>query len=325
MRVSIAIVNWNTRELLRQCLTSLKSDMELESVEAVVVDNHSSDGSAEMVAAEFPRVKLIQNAANLGFSKAVNQAFEVSVGDYFVMINSDAFVTDNAIARCAQHLDQNPKVAVLGCRVEYPDGSTQSSSFRFKSLRGILLTSLYISQVFRRSYILNWDRYGYREFDRTRDVDCVMGGFMFVRRSVIEGDEIFDSGYFMYGEEEDLCFRLGRQGLKTVFFPGATVVHHHSASSRKPEVAAWVYEIKRRAALRFLWKWRGRGTAWLANLIYTADLVPRSLAWAASDLVAAVRGRGKFPDRLLRLRVLRFHAHAFIRTSLFASEWRPDK
>ncbi len=325
MRVSIAIVNWNTRDLLRQCLTSLKSDLGQDTFEAIVVDNRSADGSADMVAADFPYVKLIRNDTNAGFTKAMNQAFAASTGDYFLMFNSDAFVKDDAIARCVRYIDERPGVAVLGCRIEYPDGSTQSSCFRFKSLGGIVLTSLYFSQIFKRSNFLNWDRYGYAEFDRPTEVNCVMGGFMMIRRSAIEGDELLDSHYFMYGEEEDLCFRLRQRGHKTIFYPHATVVHHHSGSSSKPHVAAWVYEMKRRAALRFLWKWRGSGAAWLANLILTADLLPRGVAWAVGDLVAAARGRGKFPDRLLRLRVLRFHLRALVRTSLFASEWGPDK
>ncbi len=326
MRVSIAIVNWNTRDLLRDCLTSISSPVgSPDLVEIIVVDNASTDGSADMVAKSFPNVRLIQNDTNVGFTKGVNQAFLASAGKYFLLLNSDAFQKDDAISRCARYLDKRPDVAVLGCRIEYPDGSTQSSCFRFTSLRGIILTALYLSQTFKHSYYLNWDRYGCFEWDDPREVDCVMGSFMMVRRSIIEGNVLLDSGYFMYGEEKDLCFRLRRRGYKTIFYPHAIVVHHHFGSSSKSDIAAWVYEMKRRATLRFLWKWRGKGVGWLANLLMTVGLLPRILAWAVGDFLAVARGRGTFPEQLLKLRVLRFHLAAMFHTSLFASEWGPDK
>ncbi|MEM8970532.1 MAG: glycosyltransferase family 2 protein [Pseudomonadota bacterium] len=326
MRISVAIINWNTREMLRECLTSLTLNTGSgASIELVVVDNGSADGSADMVAASFPTVSLIRNDENLGFSKAVNQAFSISTGDYFLLFNSDAYVEDDTLTDCGVFLDEHPQFSILGCRVTYPDGSHQSSCFRFSSLRGIVLNSLYLSQVFRTSYFLNWDRYGHADWTKPREVDCVMGGFLMVRRSVIEAGDLLDSGYFMYGEEKDLCYRLFMRGLKTVYYPSAKVVHLHSGSSRRrPEVSAWVYEMKRRAILRFLWKWRGPTVAWLANMIMTIDLFPRGLIWGVGDIAAVILRKGSGPDRILRLRVLRFHLAAIFAPSMFAREWGPD-
>ena len=325
MQVSVAIVNWNTRDLLHECLMSLVSSTVLYSspIEVIVVDNGSTDGSADMVSNIFPEVNLIRNHENLGFSKAINQAFSISRGQYFLMFNSDASMKETNLHECTKYLDENSNIAVLGCRLENTDGSTQSSCFRFTSLFGTLMTAFYLSQMFRKSYVLNWDRYGCTEWKEPTEVDCVMGSFMMVKRSVIGSGELLDSSYFMYGEEKDLCFRLKAQGYKTVFFPGATVVHHHFGSSSDPSIGAWVYEMKRRAKLRFLYKWRGSVVAWCANGIMTVELLPRIVAWTIGDLIALARGKGAFPERLLRLRVLRFHLGALANPSRMMNRWGP--
>ncbi len=326
MWVSIAIVNWNTNELLHACLRSLFTSSNLPAqVEVIVVDNGSIDGSADMVARFFPTVKLIRNRSNVGFTRAVNQAYAISIGQFFLLFNSDAELRGNAIAQCAHYLDNHADVAVLGCRLENPDGSTQSSCFRFTTLSGLFLTSIYISQIFRNSYYLNWDRYGCKEWSEPHEVDCVMGSFMMIDKKFIKDEELLDAGYFMYGEEKDLCFRLHREGLKTIYFPDATVVHHHFGSSGDPKIAAWVYEMKRRAKLRFIYKWRGTLAGWFANLIMIFDLLPRSIAWAFGDAATALRKRGSVPERLLKLRAWRFHLAALFSPSLLDSNWGPDK
>jgi len=318
--VTIGIVSWNTRELLENCLTSLTRDARDDLVEIVVVDNGSTDGTVEMLD-RFSAVRNILNTDNRGFARATNQAFDAGKAPYFLMLNSDASVTEGSIAKCAAYLDNNPSVAVVGCRVAYPDGRFQSSCFRFKNLKGLALVSLGLSQAFPRSWLLNWDRYGWRQWNKVRQVDCVMGGFMMVRRSAIRERPLLDEGYFMYGEEEDLCYRLHRDGWKTVYYPFVEVRHHHSASSKRPQIAAWAYAAKRRAVLRFLDKWRGTTVAWLANAIYALDLAPRTVGWTLLDLVCSARDRRWGFDRLLKARAMKFHLAALFRPSLFKSEW----
>lgn len=321
-RVSVAIVSWNTRELLERCLESIRPEVESGFCEVVVVDNASSDRSAERVEARFPEVLLIRNAANRGFTRATNQAYERSRAPYVLLLNSDAEVEPGALRRCVEYLERRPRVAVLGCRLVYPDRRPQGSAFRFPCLRSVLLNATHVAQTFPRSPWLNWPRYGHRSWEHAREVDCVMGSFFLVRRSALEEGPLLDEGYFMYGEEADLCYRLRRRGWATVYFPEATVVHHHSGSSRASEVAARVYEAKQRAVLRFLLKWRGPGVAWLANLAMLAGLIPRGAAWAAADLGGALlRGHAPRIERLGRLRSLRFHASACLRPGRLASSW----
>lgn len=323
MKISVIIVNWNTRGLLAHCLESLRRDEEAGRVEVIVVDNGSVDGSTDYVAAHFPAVRLIRNDGNLGFTKAVNQGYRVSRAKYVLLLNSDAVVSDDALKSCAAFLDDHPEVAVVGCKIVYPDGRFQSSCFRFKNLTGIVLRSLFFSQLFPRSYFLNRDRYGEREWERPTQVDCVMGSFMMIRKSAIRQEDLLDEGYFMYGEEEDLCRRLQDAGQKTYFIPTATIAHHHAGSSKAADTSAWKYGVNRRAMLRFLWKWRGVSVAWLANLILLLDLIPRMFGWLFLDLVDSARSGNLEFRRSMRGKIIAFHLEAVVRPSRFAEPWGP--
>jgi len=320
VRVSVAIVSWNTRDLLERCLSSLTPDVQAGLSEVIVVDNGSDDDSVSTVENRFPEVRLIRNDGNLGFARAVNQAFDASTAPYFLMLNSDALVSPGAIDACAGYLDLHRDTAVVGCRITYPNGEPQSSCFRYPSPLGVLLTSTYLAQTFPNSPALNWDRYGRRVWDQPREVDCVMGSFMLLRRSAIREEPLLDEGYFMYGEEADLCYRLKQVGWKTVYFPGAEVAHHHGGSTRDPETAAWGYEAKQRAILRFIMKWRGTAIAWLTCLIMLVGMIPRVAGWFAGDLFTSLPASGSM-GRARRARALRFFLAACVRPRLFDSGW----
>jgi GT2 family glycosyltransferase len=322
-RVSVAIVNWNTRDLLEQCLSSLAPDVRGGIAEVLVVDNGSRDDSVPAVEEGFPDVRLIRNDANLGFARAVNQAYGASTAEYFLMLNSDAIVTPNAIGACVEYLDSHRDTAAVGCRITYPGGAPQSSCFRYPNPLSVLLTSMYLSQAFPNSYLLNWDRYGHRVWDEPREVDCVMGGFMLLRRSAIQEGTLLDEGYFMYGEEADLCYRLRQAGWKIIFFPRAEIAHHHSGSTRDPHVTAWAYEAKQRAILRFIMKWRGTAVASLTSLIMLVGMIPRLMGWFVADLFTSLPADGTM-RRTLKGRALRFQLSACVRPRLFDSSWEPE-
>lgn len=324
--LSIVIVNWNTCELLRNCLRSLKADVESGLCEVIVVDNGSADGSASMVSAEFPSVRLVANADNRGFTAATNQGYAIARGAYVLMLNSDTELIDpTALRRCLDFMEANPGVGALGCRIVYPSGSHQNSYFRFPSLRAVLLQAFFLQDLFKRSPFFNWDRYGLEVFTDTRDVDCVLGGFLLLRRSAISEAPLLDEGYFMYAEEADLCYRLRSRGWRVVYFPGATVSHYHQGSSgRNPRTAGWAYGAKQRGRLRFIRKWRGPTAGYLANVVVLLGLLPRALGWLAADALAAVRSSRKFtPRSVLKAGALRFHSAALLQPSLLESSWRP--
>ena len=235
--VSALIVNWNTCDLLTECLDSLAEAEPDGYVQAIVVDNGSSDGSAEMLRLRSDRLELVANQDNRGFTAATNQAFERSTAPYVLMLNSDTVVSPGAISRCVRRLEETPGAAVVGCRVLNPDGTHQNSVFRFPDLRGITLTALYLPQAFPDHPALNWPRYGTGLWDEPHDVDVVMGGFLLVRRDALEDGPLLDEGFWMYGEETDLCRRLAQRGHRVVFDPGPTIVHAHGGSGTS--ISAW--------------------------------------------------------------------------------------
>jgi len=322
--ISIVIVNWNTRALLDDCLTSVftaEPDLELE---VIVVDNGSRDDSVELVKAKFPSVVLLANDSNLGFCKATNQGTRRARGRAVLLLNSDTVVAPGTLSKCLTHLEAHPELGGLGCAMTYPDGRPQSSCFRFPSLFGILSVGLYLQQAFPRSKLCNWDRYGNERFQRPVEVDCIMGSFILLRSADLDNGDAFDEGYFMYAEETDLCRRLSDRGRRMCFYPDATIVHAHGASSRTPARRAWAYEAQKRGLLRFLWKWRGTSVAYLANLVFLLSLVPRAVTWLTLDAARpeAPSGPGRW-GRSLRLGSARFHLRVLLSPKVLQEPWGP--
>lgn len=320
--VSAMIVNWNTCDLLAACLDSLRGAEPDGYVQTIVVDNGSSDGSLAMLRSRGDELELVANDANLGFTAATNQAFERSAAPYVLMLNSDTVVSPGAISGCVQRLEQSPGVAAVGCRVLNPDGSHQSSAFRFPDLRGIALTALYLPQAFPDHPGLNWPRYGNGLWDEPHEVDVVMGGFLLARRDALEHGPLLDEGFWMYGEEIDLCRRLAERGHRVLYDPGQIITHAHGGSGKAPGLSAWSEMAKRRGVLRFLWKWRPAPIAWLANAIMLVGLAPRMLGWGLADTFDRLRGHPD-PGRRHRLGVATFHLEALIKPSAMNRPWGP--
>ncbi|MEJ2649477.1 MAG: glycosyltransferase family 2 protein, partial [Sedimentisphaerales bacterium] len=151
MDVSIVIVNWNTKDLLRDCLKSIGENTREVDYEIVVVDNNSTDGSAQMVKDEFEHVLLISNSENRGFAAANNQAVKIAKGRYILLLNSDTIVLDQAIEKTVVFADKHPDTAVTGCRVLNPDGTLQKTCFMFPSILNMFLAGIYLYKLFPKS------------------------------------------------------------------------------------------------------------------------------------------------------------------------------
>ena len=315
------VVNWNTRELLRRCLTSLAAADEAPELEVIVVDNGSSDGSAAMVHREFPAVLLVENELNLGFTRATNQACERSSGDYLLMLNSDTVVESGTIRSSRAFLEAHPRVGALGCQLRNEDGTPQSTCFRFPSLFGLLMTSTRLAQMFPEHRLLNWDRYGGRNWAGPSEVDVVMGSFLMVRRSACRTPTLLDDAYFMYAEETDLCRRLREDGWLVMFLPEVSITHVHGASSKTMAQLAWSDEAKKRGILRFLFTWRGPGVAWTANLIMLAGCSRGSSVGRVLDLRGSLQTRRLRRVQLWRARGLRMHLDMLVQPDRALEPW----
>ena len=231
--VSIVIVNWNTRDILRDCLRTVYEQTSGVTFEVIVIDNASSDGSVEMIRGEFPQAVLIANENNRGFAAANNQGMEIAKGRYVLLLNSDTLVLDGAIQKTVSFADGRPEVGVLGCRVLNQDRTLQRTCFMFPSVLNLLLFATYTNKLFRRSRFFGRERMSWWNRDDERDVEVVTGCFMLVRHKAIDEVGLMDDGFFMYGEETDWCFRFRKAGWGVLFTPCAQIVHLGGASSRR--------------------------------------------------------------------------------------------
>jgi len=284
--LSIVIVNWNTRDLLRDCLISVYDTVERQTYEVLVVDNNSTDGSAEMVVAEFPRVRLIRNQDNAGFARANNQAIQVSCGRHVLLLNSDAMLLPGTADTMVELLDRQPDVGVVGVQVLNRDGSFQASHADFPSLVGELLLATRLAGLLRGA---TYPHYPAEQSQHDRTTDWVSGACLMARRTAVDEVGPLDESYFMYTEETDWCYRMRQAGWVVYYLAGARVIHWGSQSSRRvPE---------RRRSLVYRSKWlfmrKHRGAA-VAEVFRTALWAISALKlglWAARSLRLDRTGR----------------------------------
>ncbi|HTF90443.1 MAG TPA: glycosyltransferase family 2 protein [Planctomycetota bacterium] len=229
--VAVVIPAWNTRELLSSCLFALeKSSVPLE---IVVVDNHSSDGSAEMVEREHPRARLLRNPENRGFAAASNQGIAATTAPFVLLLNSDTEVAPDAVARLLRFLEQNPSYAAAAPRLLNPDGSTQRACMNFPSLGTALWFGTPLERWFPHSAEL--ERYFARSFDHEHDsdVDQPPAAALLLRRAALERVGLLDESMFLYFNDVDLSKRLAAAGWCSRFLRDARVVHVGGASTRQ--------------------------------------------------------------------------------------------
>jgi len=211
MDLSVIIVSYNTIDLIGPCLNSVIEQQDI-SKEIFVVDNDSPDGSAAMLAANFPDIHLITNKENQGFAVANNQAIKYCRGRYILFLNPDTILKENCLSASLSYMDAHPKIGLAGMHLFNPDGTDQDSvSFR------------YLSQRYTTGELNNL----------SGDIACVLGAAMIAPRQVIMTVGGFDEDYFLYGEDEDLCLRIRQLNLQIGFIEAAGVVHYHGQSERK--------------------------------------------------------------------------------------------
>lgn len=227
--LSIIIVNWNTRDLLADCLHSLDRTVNGLNYEVWVVDNASTDGSAEMMRAAFPGVHLVRNPENIGFARANNQAIRMSAGRYVLLLNSDAAATPDAVARLVRLANAHPRAGIVGARLLNPDGSFQASHTPFP---GLWREFLILSGLGRFLHGQWYPSRGPEEERGSQPVDYVEGACLLVRRQAFNEVGGLDEGYFMYSEEVDWCCAMKRSGWEVWYEPQARIIHHGGASSR---------------------------------------------------------------------------------------------
>ena len=250
MDISIIIVNWNTRELLRKCLDSVETTVRSLSHEIIVVDNASTDGSTAMLRERFPRVRLIENLENLGFGTANNQALRVITGRYALLLNSDAVLTENAVSDLFACMENHPEAAMACGQLLNADGSRQNSIAAFPSLLTLMTNTPLLEYLFPRRFPSK--RYSH---SGPVEVDSGIGACLMVRMAAMDAVGLFDERYHFFFEETDWAYQMRRAGWKVLHVPTAFIYHLQGQSiGRNLHSRIEFY----RSRYQFFRKWRNR-------------------------------------------------------------------
>ena len=232
--VAVVVVNYNTREHLRACLTSVVAE---SPAEIVVVDNGSSDGSVEMVRSAFPTVRVVEDPSNPGYGAASNRGVAACTAPYIVLINSDTLLHPGTLEALGDFMDRHPRAAIAGPRLVHADGSPHRSCYAFPSTTFLILEHSPLRRAagwippLRRRYFIDWSP------PAARAVPWVHGAVLMLRRSAFEAVGGFDPSFYMYYEEVDLAYRLAAAGWETYYAPVAQVTHVGGASTSKAPIA----------------------------------------------------------------------------------------
>ncbi|HKB86972.1 MAG TPA: glycosyltransferase family 2 protein [Ignavibacteriaceae bacterium] len=231
--ISIIIINYNGSQLLAQCLQSIAAYTEGLEYEIIVVDNASNEGNLEQVLLEYPDVRLIQNKENLGFAKANNIGLEYAAGKFILFLNNDTYFIENSLRELFDFAESISNDVFIGCKLMNKDGSDQISVADFDTLANSFGESCFLYKLLPRSRLFNRFHYNYETISRPIEVDLIKGAFMFCSGAAVKKLGGFDSRFFFFGEESDLCYRFKAMGGKVFYYPGTRVYHVGGATVDK--------------------------------------------------------------------------------------------
>jgi hypothetical protein len=277
--LSIVLVCWNNKAYLDPCLKSLYETGMRNSFDVVVVDNGSTDGSQQMLAEKYPQVRIIQNEGNLGLGKASNQGIEATQGRYVLLLNNDTIVKGSSFDAMVDFLDQNPRVGAVGGKLLNPDGSIQTCYNYFSSLGEEFLVATRLGE---------WIRPGYPAVmsgDEVKSVDWLGSACLMVRRSTLDEVGLLDEGYFIYGDEADLQYRIKKAGWDIYYLPHATTIHYGGRSMDRWPRRKMVY----RGKMLFYQKHYGFLRTLLLRLMLGILSLIKMMVWAVMLLLPQKR------------------------------------
>jgi len=268
--VSVVVVTYNALPWIERCLESVRA------YETIVVDHGSTDGTLELVRRRFPQVRLIEEG-NTGLGAGSNTGMRVASGDYFLLLNSDAWAVGDAVERLVAFAEEHPEAAVVGPKLLNPDGSLQRSVRGFPTLWRLTTEYFFLRKLAPGSRALNAFYASRFPHDEVREAEFLMGACLLVRREAADTVGLFDEDFFMFSEETDWCYRFRQAGWKVLFFPGAEIVHVGGATTSQN----WgpMYREQLRGHLRFLAKHRGPREAERARQLLLASMRLRSVTF----------------------------------------------
>jgi N-acetylglucosaminyl-diphospho-decaprenol L-rhamnosyltransferase len=251
MLLSVCIVNWNTRDYLRECLTALYAHPpQDDALEVIVVDNASVDGSADMVQAEFPQVILAASPKNLGYAQGNNEALKRAAGDWLLLLNPDVVVHPESLTNAVRCGQTHPEAGAIGGRLIGTDGQTQRSLRSFPDPGPVIYEYLGLSRLFPRSRVFGAYRMTYFDYDRAGEADQPMGSFLLIPRRAFDAVGLMDPQFPIFFNEVDWCWRAKREHGFPIYYTPEVVVTHYGGGSTRQAKARMIHE-SHRSLLRF--------------------------------------------------------------------------
>lgn len=277
MDLSVVIVNWNTKDLLRGCLQSVYRTVKDISFEVIVVDNASQDGSVAMLKEDFPEVQVIENDTNKGFGAANNQALRVMQGRYALLLNTDTVLTDGAVRQLFSFLERHPDAAMACGQLLNEDGSRQNSVAAFPTLLTLLFNTSVLEYLFPARYPSKR-----QDYEGPVEVESCIGACLMVRKKTIDEVGLFDERFFFFLEETDWAFRMKKAGWKVCFIHSATIYHFQGRSIGHGVESRIAFYRSRYAYFR---KWYKRPYYILARFLIFGRLTVDLVSMAAANLL----------------------------------------
>lgn len=233
MKLSIIIVSYNTKDYLKTTLGSIKASQDQSDKQVIVVDNHSQDGSPDLVKTDFPWVDLIISPKNLGFAAGNNLGLKSAQGEYILFLNSDTQVLPQTLSTMVTFMDSHPNVGVSTCRVELASGQIDPASHRgFPTPWAALTYILGLEKLFPRSRIFAQYHQGWQDLNQPHEIDSPMGAFFLTRKKILTSIGGFDERFFIYAEDLDLAWRIKAAGWKIMYLPTVKIIHYKKRSGR---------------------------------------------------------------------------------------------
>jgi GT2 family glycosyltransferase/lipopolysaccharide/colanic/teichoic acid biosynthesis glycosyltransferase len=288
MDLSIIIITYNSRLPVERCLASLEAHEPACTHETIVIDNASADGTAEAVASGFPRVRVVANGENLGYSRAVNQGMRLSSGRAILIINPDIVVRDGSIDRLMEFMDSHPDAGIVGSKLVYQDGTVQPSCRSFYTVSALLYRRTLLGKLFPRAKPLREHLMLDYDHETPRAVDWLIGACMLVRREALAKVGAMDERFFLYFEDIDWCYRMKNHGWSVYYVPASVMVHTYERSSAR-SILRKPFLFHMLSLLRYYEKWnkffyaarRNRG-AIKASVLAVSDLAALNVSFVAA-------------------------------------------
>ena len=272
--ISIIIISYNTKALLKQCIESFKKNEDIP-FEIIVVDNASKDGSVDMVRRNYPDIKIIENSANIGFAKANNIGIRMSEGNYICLANSDTIVKNDTLISLYNRMKDNKDVGIIGPKLLNIDGTLQLSCKSFPSLWIFTKKALFLHRLFPKSLFWSEEEMPESSHNAESYVDAIAGAFLFVRKKAIDSVGLLDDRFFFYGEDIDWCKRFKLSGWRVMYSPNVAIFHIGGASSINNPIK--FYTLLRKAKCYYLDKHFSKVNRIFTHFIFIFDNVIRIL------------------------------------------------